>query len=152
MMIIQTTFRIFLQKNKLPCKIKDLSGLPEEIIVNGNDWDAYCKWATVFYSQGSEGKVQMSSFLFCTGVWTQDLWFLGKCSTAWTTPPALFCVGYFWDRVSQNICLGWLWSMTLLTSASQVVRTTCVSHWCQAPYVLWCTAPHQHLPIGLCQR
>jgi hypothetical protein len=24
------------------------------------------------------------------------------------TPPALFCVGYFQDMVSQNICLCWL--------------------------------------------
>jgi hypothetical protein len=32
---------------------------------------------------------------------------LGRCSTDWVTPPALSCVGYFQDRISWTICLGW---------------------------------------------
>jgi hypothetical protein len=28
-----------------------------------------------------------------------------------------FCFGYFQDRVSQTICLGWLWTESLLISA-----------------------------------
>jgi hypothetical protein len=44
------------------------------------------------------------------------------------TFPALFCVGYFPDRVSGTICPGWLWTMILQISASWVDRTTGVSH------------------------
>jgi hypothetical protein len=39
-------------------------------------------------------------------------------------PPALFCVGYFWERVSPSICLGWPQTAILLISASWVVRIT----------------------------
>jgi hypothetical protein len=30
---------------------------------------------------------------------------LGRYYTTWATPPALFYVGFFWDRVSHTICL-----------------------------------------------
>jgi hypothetical protein len=30
---------------------------------------------------------------------------LSRGSTTWTTLPALFCVGYFQDKVLQTICL-----------------------------------------------
>jgi hypothetical protein len=53
---------------------------------------------------------------------------LGRQSSTWPTPPALFCVGYFWDRVSRTICLGWLQTEILLISASWVPRVTGVSH------------------------
>jgi hypothetical protein len=43
---------------------------------------------------------------------------LGRYSTTWAAPPALFCDGFFRDRVSQTICLGWLWPAILLISAS----------------------------------
>jgi hypothetical protein len=39
---------------------------------------------------------------------------------------------YFWDRLSQTICMGWLWTTVLLISASWVARVTGVSHWCLA--------------------
>jgi hypothetical protein len=64
------------------------------------------------------------------GVWTQG--FMLTCSTAWVTPPALFCVGYFWDRVSQTICLGWLQTPIFLISASWVAWIASVSHQHQA--------------------
>jgi hypothetical protein len=35
---------------------------------------------------------------------------------------------YFWDRVLQTICPGWLWTMILLISASWVARITGMSH------------------------
>jgi hypothetical protein len=54
--------------------------------------------------------------------------------TPWATPQALFCDdGFFWDRVSQTIFQGWLWSAILLITASWVPRITGVSHRCQAP-------------------
>jgi hypothetical protein len=40
------------------------------------------------------------------------------------------CVGYFWDRVSWNVRLCWLWAAFLLISASQTARITSVSHQC----------------------
>jgi hypothetical protein len=43
-----------------------------------------------------------------------------------------FCDRYFWDRVSQTICLGWLWTAILLISAYWVARITGVSHRCLA--------------------
>jgi hypothetical protein len=54
-----------------------------------------------------------------------------RCSTTWVTPPALFCDGYFQDRVSWTICLGWLWATILLISASWVARIIGVSHHAQ---------------------
>jgi hypothetical protein len=61
------------------------------------------------------------------------LWFelmashlVGRRSTTWAT--ALFCVGYFWDRVSKTICLGWLWTWILLISVSWVARITDTGH------------------------
>jgi hypothetical protein len=53
---------------------------------------------------------------------------LSRYSTTWVTPPALFCASYFWDRVSQTICLGWLQTKILLISASWVARIISVSH------------------------
>jgi hypothetical protein len=32
---------------------------------------------------------------------------LGRWATTWATLPALFCFGYFWNRVSRTICLAW---------------------------------------------
>jgi hypothetical protein len=62
---------------------------------------------------------------------TQGLMNLGPhaCSITWATLLDLFCVGYFRDRVSQSICLCWLWSEVILTSASWVARIIGVSHW-----------------------
>jgi hypothetical protein len=54
---------------------------------------------------------------------------IGRRSTTWATPPALFCVAYFWDRVSRTICLGCLWTEMHLICASCAARITGVSHW-----------------------
>jgi hypothetical protein len=35
-----------------------------------------------------------------------------------STPPTLFCVGFFRDGVSGTLCLGWLQTSVLLLSAS----------------------------------
>jgi hypothetical protein len=41
------------------------------------------------------------------------LWYLdlNSRSTLSTTPPALFSDGLFWNRVSQTIYPGWLWTV-----------------------------------------
>jgi hypothetical protein len=59
---------------------------------------------------------------------------LGRCSATWATLPALFLfgVGYFQDRVSWTISLGWLETVTLLISVSQVGSIIGVSHQRQA--------------------
>jgi hypothetical protein len=53
----------------------------------------------------------------------------------WATPQALFCDGYFRDRVSWTICSGWLWTLILLICASWIARITGVSHRCRAKSV-----------------
>jgi hypothetical protein len=40
----------------------------------------------------------------------------------------LYCIGYFWDRVSWTICPGWLRTPILLISASWVAKITGRSH------------------------
>jgi hypothetical protein len=49
---------------------------------------------------------------------------------------------FFWDSISQTICLSWLLNAILLISAFQVVRITGVSHWllAQMPF-LWALFP-----------
>jgi hypothetical protein len=61
------------------------------------------------------------------GVWTEGLMF-ARQSLYYLSHSAHFRIRCFWDRVSWSICLGWLWTMILLISASQVVRITGVSH------------------------
>jgi hypothetical protein len=61
-----------------------------------------------------------------------------KCECEWywglksgppplATPPALFCDGFSWDRISQTI-----WITVFLISASWVARIIGVSHWLPA--------------------
>jgi hypothetical protein len=52
---------------------------------------------------------------------------LNSGPTPWVTPPALFCEGFFQDRVSQTICPGWLPTEILLISASWVAKIIGVS-------------------------
>jgi hypothetical protein len=54
------------------------------------------------------------------------LWYCGLNSgpSPWATPLALFCEGFFQDRVSWTSCLGWLWTAILLFSASLVASIT----------------------------
>jgi hypothetical protein len=64
------------------------------------------------------------------------LWYWGLNSgpIPWATPPTLFVIFFFfWDRVSQTICPGWLWATILLISASWVARITSVSYQHPAP-------------------
>jgi hypothetical protein len=41
-------------------------------------------------------------------------------------------IGYFQNKVSWAVCLGWPQTSILLSSACQVARITGVSHWCLA--------------------
>jgi hypothetical protein len=47
-----------------------------------------------------------------------------------------FVLGFFWARVLQTICLGWLRTGNLLNSASWVARITNKSHWFWALFSL----------------
>jgi hypothetical protein len=49
------------------------------------------------------------------------------------TSPFLWWV-FLRDRVSRTVCLGWLWTVILLISASWVARIIGVSHQCPAHY------------------
>jgi hypothetical protein len=81
-------------------------------------------WATlpapffcwVFSRWGSHEKF---AFLF---FW--QYWGLHSGPIPWATLSALFCDGFFF----RNICLGWLWTVILLISASRVARNTGISH------------------------
>jgi hypothetical protein len=53
---------------------------------------------------------------------------LNSGPTPWATPPALFCEGFFWNRVPWIICLGWLQIVILLISASWVNKITGMNH------------------------
>jgi hypothetical protein len=50
-------------------------------------------------------------------------WVLNSRPTPQATPLA-FSWFFFWGRVSQTICLGWLWTIILLICASRVARIT----------------------------
>jgi hypothetical protein len=52
---------------------------------------------------------------------------LGRYSTIWVTPPALFCVECFQGRVSQFIYPSWPRTVILLISASWVARIISMS-------------------------
>jgi hypothetical protein len=76
-------------------------------------------WAgvSVFIFSCSEGCVVLFFFFL--------IFFCGLGPTPWATPPAPFSDGlffFFWDRVSWTICVGWLWTVILLISASWVSR------------------------------
>jgi hypothetical protein len=65
------------------------------------------------------------SFIFDgTGAWTQGFVLLEPCLQ-------FFLLWLFWRWVSGTICLGWLWTSTLLISASQGARITGMSHGAQ---------------------
>jgi hypothetical protein len=71
-----------------------------------------------------------------TGVDNLRLFFSVLClnsgPTLWVTPPALFCERFFWDRILWTICIGWLQTVILLISVSQIARIIGVSHQCPA--------------------
>jgi hypothetical protein len=67
-------------------------------------------------------------FFGATGVWTQDFMLAKKVLYLLRHTSSPFCSGYFGDGVLRNICLGWPWTISLLTSASQVTRITGLSH------------------------
>jgi hypothetical protein len=57
-------------------------------------------WWTISQINGSQtGGIYTFYFFFHAGIDLRASSFLGRHSTTWATPPALFCVGYFWDRV-----------------------------------------------------
>jgi hypothetical protein len=71
-------------------------------------------------------------FFFSPGVWIQVLILASECSTAWAIPPTLFCVEYFWDKVSWTISLDWP-QTSILIPAYRVARIAGINHWHPAP-------------------
>jgi hypothetical protein len=69
-------------------------------------------------------------FLFCfvcfgnTGCWTQGPTLVRQAPYHLSH----FCVGYFWQRVSHTLCSGQPQTSILPVSASQVARSTSLSH------------------------
>jgi hypothetical protein len=77
----------------------------------------------------------MAAFFFeLLGVKLRAWSLLGRGSTTWATLPAPFCTGYFQDRVSWIIWLGWLGTSILLISYSRVMRIIEVTHQCLASW------------------
>jgi hypothetical protein len=70
-----------------------------------NKYFHYCITAASFLSRSE-------FFVF------SQYWSLNSCPTPWTIPPVLFCEGFYQDRVSWTFCSGWLWTTSLLLSAS----------------------------------
>jgi hypothetical protein len=68
------------------------------------------------------------SFFFFPALQLRALHLLGRHSTSWTTLPALFCIGYFWDRVSWTIYQTGFELRSSWLSASWIARIIDVSH------------------------
>jgi hypothetical protein len=88
-----------------------------------------CVWSTHHIQvivQAVSIQKQYFLFLLCWGALLgfklRDSGFLNRHSTTSATPPALFCIGYFQDRVSQTICSGWPRAVILLISGSRIAR------------------------------
>jgi hypothetical protein len=98
-------------------------------------WYSVCEWdPETLFNPWRDGVWLFLVFFFLSvlGFELRTSLLVGRCCTTWATLPTLFCVGYFWDRISWNICLGWLWTFILLISASWGARITGVRHWCPA--------------------
>jgi hypothetical protein len=86
--------------------------------------------------------VRESCFVFVS-FWQSVLFFflvvLGLELRAYTlshsTSP--FCEGFFWDRILQTICQGWLWTSVLLIAAFWIASITGVSHRCPGSTGVW---------------
>jgi hypothetical protein len=83
------------------------------------------------YSKLCSLKQQFIVFFFLFGLSSNLFGFelrashlLGRSSGTWTILPALFCVGYFKAMVSRTIFRGWIQTLMLLISASQVAMIT----------------------------
>jgi hypothetical protein len=72
----------------------------------------------------------LSAFYWWDGCFVCLFWVLGIELWAFTLRHSIspFLWWVFWDRVLWTICPGWLRTMILLISASQVARITGVSH------------------------
>jgi hypothetical protein len=101
-----------------------------------------------------------------TGVWTQDFTLSKQMLHCFSHISGPFCSGYFGGGVLWTICLGWPWTMILLTLYSQVARVIGISHWLLAwfqiffwqywglntgPHACWAGFLHlSHIPALFC--
>jgi hypothetical protein len=84
--------------------------------------------------EGSSGGTRLKShqiFFLCVVLGVE----LRAYTLSHSTSPFLWWV--FFYRVSWTICMGWLWTMILLISASRVARITCMSHRCPGQRVIF---------------
>jgi hypothetical protein len=72
-----------------------------------------CIFNRVFYTSSFD----IFSFSFFLCFFFLQYWGLNSGPTPWVSPPALFCEGFFQDRVLRTICLGWLPTMILPPSS-----------------------------------
>jgi hypothetical protein len=77
------------------CACESLSVYPVWNILN------FCMWKSLFFNNLGTVLATISFFFFFfggvnTGVWIQGLELLGKCSTTWTKPPALYALFFHW--------------------------------------------------------
>jgi hypothetical protein len=79
-------------------------------------------------------------FFFFLAVLGFELWashLLGRHYQLEPLCQSFFCVGYFWDRVLQFICPGWLQTVILLIAASREARITGMSHQYPPTVLFW---------------
>jgi hypothetical protein len=93
-------------------------------------------FANIFHNTNTLLIWRLKSFFLLRKLFSKDTNFfvcvvLGLELRAYTFrhPTSPFCQGFFWDRVLQIICLGWIWTAFLLICASYVARVTGMSHW-----------------------
>jgi hypothetical protein len=80
---------------------------------------------------GNDHKCKLDLFyVLCVYLFAVQYWGLNLGPILWATPLALLCEGlfFFLNRILWTVCLGWLWTVILLISASWVARITGVSH------------------------
>jgi hypothetical protein len=123
--------RTWLTQGKAELTAESTSSLRPETIFNYLDLTMpaarFYSWAFQFYQPlHCYPSVLFFFFFFFFFLWC---WSLNSGPTPQATPPALFlCDGFFQDRVTGTIHLGWLWTSILLISASWVAGITGMSH------------------------
>jgi hypothetical protein len=85
-------------------------------------WQENQWWNFIEFAFGIDFSIRY--FFFFPRYWGLNSWL-----SPWATPPALFLCRVFEIKSHRTICLGWLWTMIFLISASWVVRIIGVSHW-----------------------
>jgi hypothetical protein len=93
---------------------------------------SYYEWNWEFFAWLDVIYILFKVFFFCsTETWTQSLHLVSQPGPL-HQPLLYMCGGFFQERFSQSICLGWFQTVIILISASRVASMTGVSQWCLA--------------------